>query len=175
MFKLLNVQNTNVQITHLTLSQMVLVLSKSWLCFLSVWFLQCLNVMSCPEEVVCCVCRRCQRDRMKMCLWLRAAAAAAAAAAAQLAPVFTAALSRITWLLTAPTLTSRGHSSIKNLQFLVCFVLLAHKSWQICIFFLKCCLPSMCGRKKIIMYSCLTHRGITAVSILSSAKWCQPR
>lgn len=126
-------------------THMVLVWSKSWLCLLSVWLLQCLNVMSCPEEVVCYVCRRCKRDRMKMCPWLRAAAAAAAApvelvftaaAAAPVALVFTAAAaaSEITWLLTAPTLTSRGHSSTRNLPFPVCFVLLACKSWQICIF-----------------------------------------
>lgn len=51
--------------------------------------LQYLNVMSCPEEGVCCVCRRGQTDRTKSSCRLRAAAAAA-----QVAPVFTAAMSR---------------------------------------------------------------------------------
>lgn len=85
-------------------------------CVTSFWVVQYPGVMSCPEEGVCCAYRGCQRDRTKIRQRLRAAAAAL-----QVMLLFTAAVS--IWLLTAPSLTTRGHTWTRIYPHSVCSVL----------------------------------------------------
>lgn len=95
--------------------------SESWLFvfFASLSVVQYPGMMSCPGEIVCCAFRASRWHRSKISLWLRAAAAATAAV--QVTPDFTAAV-RI-WMLTAPPLTTRGHSSTRIHLYPVCSVL----------------------------------------------------
>lgn len=130
--------------------------SKSWFSVV-VWVLQCLDEMSCPEEAVCCVCRGCQRDRTKISLW----------AAVQVTPVFTAAVNRTIWLLTAPSLTNRGHSRTRILLYLVCSVLCGSQDCLKIVFFFfsKYYWPHICrSGENDIFLAWLTEESLLSAS-----------